>query len=164
MIVSPLRLTLVGALLGLHLGAQAAPAAPATVSFDTTPRAGQHQRQQIDMKAVMRTRIEAGPAATNEQRAQIAQAAERMAQMGPMQMALQMQQTLKVGQADAEGWLPMTVATAGQGVKLEVGGKAVPVPAPKMDVGAAMAPRFRASRAPANSGRSGNAKVTRTSP
>lgn len=128
MIVSPLRLTLVGALLGLHLGAQAAPAAPATVSFDTTPRAGQDQRQQIDMKAVMKTRIEAGPAATDEQRAQIAQAAERVAQMGPVKMAMQMQQTMKVGQPDAQGWLPLTVATGSNGGQVEVGGKTMPLP------------------------------------
>lgn len=124
----PLRPLLAGALLGLNLAAIAAPA-PATIVFDTTPRAGQHQRQLMDMQAVMKMRVEPGDAATEEQRAKIAQAAERMAQMGPMKMSMQMQQTLQVGQPDAEGWLPVTVATAGKGVKMEVGGKAVPMPA-----------------------------------
>ncbi|MGM9484200.1 hypothetical protein ACS5PN_23605 [Roseateles sp. NT4] len=128
----PLRPLFAGALLALNLGAIAA---PTSIVFDTTPRAGQHQRQLMDMQAVMKMRVEPGEAATEEERAKIAQAAERMSQMGPMKMSMQMQQTLKVGQADADGWLPMTVATVGQGVKLEVGGKAVPVPAPKTDVG-----------------------------
>lgn len=125
----PLRPLLAGALLGLNLGAIAAPAAPASIVFDTTPRAGQHQRQQMDMQAVMKMRLEPGADATDEQRAKIAQAAERMAQMGLMKMSMQMQQTLQVGQPDVEGWLPMTVATASKGVKMEVGGQAVPVPA-----------------------------------
>lgn len=124
-----MRLTLPGALLGalLSLGSTAQ-AAPAAVSFDTTPRAGQHQRQQIDMQAVMKMRVEAGPDATEEQRAKIAQAAERMGQMGPMKMSMQMQQTLKVDAADAAGWLPMTVSVTHSGGTLEVGGKTMPLP------------------------------------
>ncbi len=134
-LASPLRPLLAAALLGLNLSAIAAPP-PASIVFDTTPRAGQHQRQLMDMQAVMKMRVEAGAAATDEQRAKIAQAGERMAQMGPMKMSMQMQQTLQVGQADAEGWLPMTVTTGGKGVQLEVGGKAIPVPNPtKADVG-----------------------------
>lgn len=127
----PLRISLLGALLGLHLGTQAAPTAPTTVSFDTTPRAGQHQRQLIDMQAVMKMRLEAGPDATEEERAKIAQAAERMSQMGTMKMAMQMQQTMKVDQPDAQGWLPLTVSVAAKGSRVEVGGKVVPVPANK---------------------------------
>lgn len=122
------RLPLLAALLGLNLAAQAAPAA---VSFDTTPRAGQHQRQQIDMQAVMKMRLEAGPDATDEQRAKIARAADNMGQMGPMKMAMQMQQTLKVDAADAAGWLPMTVAVVHKGGTMEVGGKSMPLPANK---------------------------------
>ncbi|HEY8877614.1 MAG TPA: hypothetical protein VIN03_08640 [Roseateles sp.] len=124
----PLRPLLAGALLGLNLGAIAAPV-PATIVFDTTPRAGQHQRQLMDMQAVMKMRIEPGADATEEQRAKVAQAAERMAQMGSMKMSMQMQQTMQVGQPDADGWLPMTVSTGGKGVQMEVGGKAVPMPA-----------------------------------
>jgi hypothetical protein len=131
-LASPLRLPLLGALLGLHLAAQAAPTAPVAVSFDTTPRAGQHQRQLIDMQAVMKMRVEAGPEATDEQRAKIAQAAERMNAMGPMKMSMQMQQTMKVDQADAEGWLPLTMSVANKGVTMEVGGKKVPLPDNKL--------------------------------
>lgn len=128
MIVSPLRLTLVGALLGLQISAHAAATAPAAVAFDTAPRAGQHQRQLIDLQAVMKTRIEAGPEATEEQRAKIAQASQHMAQMGAVKMSAQMQQTMQVGQPDADGWLPLTVATTSKGGTLEVGDKTMPMP------------------------------------
>ncbi|MFT7721771.1 MAG: hypothetical protein QM788_02915 [Roseateles sp.] len=122
-LASPLRLPLLGALLGLHL---AAPAAP--VRFDTTPRAGQHQRQSIDMQMAMTMRAEAGPEATEAQRAKIAQTAAQMSQAGPVKMAMRMQQTLKVGAADADGWLPLTVSVAHQGGSMEVGGQATPLP------------------------------------
>ena len=124
----PLRLTLLGNLLSLSLATQAAPSAPATVTFDTTPRAGQHQRQLIDLQAAMTMRVEAGPEATDEQRAKIAQAAERMNQMGPMKMAMQMQQTMKVEQPDAQGWLPLTMSMGSKGASVEVGGKTMPLP------------------------------------
>ena len=127
-IVSPLRLPLLAALLGLNLAAQAAPSAPVAVSFDTTPRAGQQQRQQIELQAVMKARVEAGPDATEEQRAKMAKAAEGMERMGPMKMAMRMEQTMKVGAPDAEGWLPMTVAVGAKGGSVEVGGKANPLP------------------------------------
>lgn len=126
-LASPLRLTLLGTLLGFNIAAQAAPA-PAVVSFDTTPRAGQHQRQLIDLKAVMKMRVEATPEATDEQRAKIAQAAQRMSQMGSMKFSTQMEQTMKVDQADAEGWLPLTVSIASKGGSMEMGGKAIPMP------------------------------------
>ncbi|RZL28017.1 MAG: hypothetical protein EOP35_26530, partial [Rubrivivax sp.] len=109
------------------MAAQSAPA-PAVVSFDTTPRAGQHQRQTIDLQAVMQMRLEAAPEATEEERAKISAAAERMSQMGAMKMATQMEQTLKVGQPDRDGWLPLTVAVNTKGGSMEVGGKAVPLP------------------------------------
>lgn len=134
MFASAFRPALAGALLGLTLGAHAAPAAHATVTFDTTPRAGQHQRQQLDIQAVVKMRVEAAPEATEEQRAKIAQAAERMAQMGAMKMSMQTQQTMKVGQPDAEGWLPLTVSTGGKSGKMEVGGKTVPLPGPNQDL------------------------------
>jgi hypothetical protein len=124
----PLRLSLTSALLGITLGAQAAPAA---ITFDTTPRAGQHQRQNIDLQATLRMRAEPGPDASDEERAKIAQAAERMAQMGPMQMSMKMAHTLKVGQPDADGWLPLTVGTDATTSQMTVGGKAVPLPIPK---------------------------------
>lgn len=128
-LASPLRLTLLGTLLSLNIAAQAAPAAaPVAVSFDTLPRAGQHQRQTIDLQALMKVRLEAGPDATDEQRAKIAQAAERAAQSGPMKMSTQMQQTLKVDQPDAQGWLPMTVGVTSQGGSMEVGGRTIPLP------------------------------------
>lgn len=130
MTVSLLRPALAAALLGLNLGAIAAPA-PAPITFDTTPRAGQQHRQLIDMQAVMKMRIEPTAEATDAQRAQLAQAAERMNQMGAMKMSMQMLQTLKVDQPDADGWLPMTVATGSRTGKLEVGGKVVPLPNPK---------------------------------
>lgn len=129
---SPLRLPLLGALLALQLSAQAAPGTPAAVSFDTTPRAGQHQRQQIDMRALMAMRVEAAPDATEEQRARIAQAAERMNQAGPIKMAMRMQQTMKVDAADAAGWLPLTMSMANQGGSMEVGGNTMPLPANKV--------------------------------
>lgn len=125
MTFSALRLSLTGALLGLTVAAQAAPAA---VTFDTTPRAGQHQRQKIDVQATIKMSAEPGPDATETQRAQIAQAAERMTQMGPMQMAMQMTQAMQVGQPDADGWLPMTVATSAKTGQLTVSGKTVPLP------------------------------------
>ena len=134
MFASTFRPALAGALLSLTLGAHATPAAPATVTFDTTPRAGQHQRQQLDIQAVVKMRVEAAPEATEEQRAKIAQAAERMAQMGAMKMSMQTQQTMKVGQPDAEGWLPLTVSTGGKSGKMEVGGKTVPLPGPNQDL------------------------------
>lgn len=140
----PFRLPLLGALLGLHLATQAAPNAPAAVSFDTTPRAGQHQRQTIDMQAVVKVRMEASPEATEEQRAKIGEATAKMEQMGAMKMAMQMQQTMKVGQPDAQGWLPLTMAVASKGGTMEVGGKAVPMPADKatdMSVAARFNPR-----------------------
>ncbi|HEY1128781.1 MAG TPA: hypothetical protein VGF12_05210 [Roseateles sp.] len=122
------RLTLLATLLGLNLSAQAA---PATVSFDTTPRAGQHQRQTIDMQAVMRMRLEAGPDATEEQRAKIAQTATQMSQTGPVKMALQMQQVMKVGMADTGGWLPVTVSVSNKSGTMEVGGRTTPLPKSK---------------------------------
>lgn len=122
------RLSLSAALLSLALSTQAASPAPAAISFDMTPRAGQHQRQQMEMQATMKMRVEAGPEATEAQRAQIAQATERMAQMGAMQMAMQMQQTLQVGQADAEGRLPLTVSAGFSGGQVTMGGKTMPMP------------------------------------
>ncbi|WP_457445499.1 hypothetical protein [Roseateles sp. P5_E4] len=127
-IASPLRLPLLGALLGLNLAAQAAPSAPAAVSFDTTPRAGQHQRQRIDLQAVMKMRVEAGPDATDEQRAKAAQAAEGMALMGPMKMSMHMEQTMQVGAADTAGWLPLSLAVGAKGGSVEIGGKPTPLP------------------------------------
>jgi hypothetical protein len=127
----PLRPTLLGVLFGLGLSVQAAPGQPAAISFDTTPRAGQHQRQSIDLLATMKMRVEAAPEATDEQRAKIAQTAERMNQMnqaGAMKMAMKMQQTLKVGAADAEGWLPLTFVVTNNGSSIEMGGKTVPMP------------------------------------
>lgn len=125
------RLPLTSALVGLALTAQAAPAAPTPITFDTTPRAGQHQRQKVDMQATVVMRAEAGPDATDAQRAQIAQGAERMAQMGPMKMSMQMQQTMQVGQPDADGWLPLTVGTHSKTGQVTVGGKTVPLPQPQ---------------------------------
>jgi hypothetical protein len=130
-VLSSFRFSLIATLLGTALAGQAAPAAPAAptqVAFDTTPRAGQHQRQTIDLKAVMAMRLEAGADATDEQRAKIAQAAERMAQMGAMKMNMQMQQTMKVGAPDAAGWLPLTMAVATKAATIEVGGRSVPLP------------------------------------
>ncbi len=135
MTASPLRLSLLGALLGLTISAQAAPAAPAVVTFDTTPRAGQHQRQLIDIQATMLMHAGAGPDANAEQRAKAAQAAERMAQMGPMKMAMQMQQTLQVGQADSDGWLPLTFAVTNKSGQITVGGKTMPAPKQAHDLG-----------------------------
>jgi hypothetical protein len=124
----PLRLTLLGALLSLNLAAQAAPGAPVAISFDTTPRAGQHQRQLIDLQAVMKMRVESGPEATEEQRAKIAKAAENISRMGPMKMAMQMSQTMKIDAPDAEGWLPMTLSVGAQSGSMEIGGKPTPIP------------------------------------
>lgn len=130
--VSPLRLTLACALLGLSVGVHAAPAAPAAVvTFDTTPRAGQHQRQLLDIQAVMKMRVEPGADASEEQRAKIAQGNESMARMGPVKMTMRMQQTLQVGQPDADGWLPVTVGNTSQGGQIEAGGKTMPLPAPR---------------------------------
>ena len=143
-LASPLRLPLLGALIGLQLAAQAAPSAPIAVSFDTTPRAGQHQRQVIDLQAVMKMQLEAGPDATEEQRAKIAEAATKMSQMGAMKMAMQMQQELQVYQADADGWLPLVMSMEVKGGKLEVGGKTVPLPnsqAMNVDFGARFNPK-----------------------
>ena len=134
MTVSPFRQSLACALLGLSLGAQAAPAPPSAVSLDTTPRAGQQQRQQLDIRATMRMRVEAAPEASEAQRAQIAQAAERMAQMGALKMSMQMQQTLKVGQPGADGWLPLSLAVSKQRGQIEVGGKTTPMPAKNGDL------------------------------
>jgi len=125
---SPFRLALASALFSLQLGAQALPQSPQVVTFDTTPRAGQHQRQNIDMQMTMAMRMEAGPDATDEQRAKIAQAAEGMARNGPVKIRMKMAQTMKVGQPDAQGWLPLTVASAAQGGQIEVGGKTQPMP------------------------------------
>ncbi|MFG6486825.1 hypothetical protein ACG04R_09090 [Roseateles sp. BYS78W] len=127
----PLRPTLLGVLFGFGLSAQAAPREPVAISFDTTPRAGQHQRQSVDLLATMKMRLEAAPEATDEQRAKIAQTAERMSQTGAMKMAMQMQQTMKVDAADAEGWLPLTFAMDSKGGQVEVGGKTVPLPSNK---------------------------------
>lgn len=124
-----LRPTLLGALLGLQALAHAAPAAPAEVRFDTTPRAGMHQRQTIDMRARMTMRMEATADATEEQRAKVAQAAQRMGEAGEIKMLMQMQQTTAVGQPDAEGWLPLNMTMGHRKMTVEVGGKAMPVPA-----------------------------------
>lgn len=130
-IASSLRQTLLASLLGFTFAAQAAPKAPAAISFDTTPRAGQHQRLQIDMQAAMKMHVEAGPDATDAQRAKIAQAAQQMSQNGLVNMSMQMQQTTKVDAADATGWLPMTVTVASKGGRVEVGGNTVPLPTDK---------------------------------
>lgn len=122
------RTVFTAALLGLQITAHAAPAG---VVFDTTPRAGQHQRQVIDMQMTMDTRLQAGADATDEQRAKIEQAAQQMAQMGPLKMKMRMEQTLRVGQPDAQGWLPLTVAVANQGGELAMGGNKRPMPQDK---------------------------------
>lgn len=124
----PLRLPVAGSLLGLHLIAGAATANPPAVSFDTTPRAGQHQQQTLDIAATIRMRMEPGPDATEEQRAKIAQAAAGISKNGPLKMKMRMLQTLKVDAADATGWLPMTVSMVPQGGSMEVGGNTVPMP------------------------------------
>ncbi len=123
-----LRPTLLGALLGLQIAAQAARAAPAEVRFDTTPRAGMHQRQTMDMKSTMSMRIEAGPDATEEQRAKIAQKAGQMADASNIKMTMRLQHTTQVGQPDVDGWLPLTFTSGNRSVSMEVGGKAIPVP------------------------------------
>ncbi|RTL34591.1 MAG: hypothetical protein EKK53_25820 [Burkholderiales bacterium] len=128
-LTSLIRPTVIGACLGLHLAAHAAPAAPAEVRFDTTPRAGQQQRQFVDMQATMTMRVEAGPEATDEQRAKVAQMAERMAaQGGPIKMSMGMSQTTRVGQPDADGWLPLSLTSSDRKTTVEVGSKAVPMP------------------------------------
>lgn len=125
---SLLRTPLLGALLGLQLLAQAAPATPSEIRFDTTPRAGQHQRQTMDLASTMVMRVEPGPDATDEQRAKVAQAAERMGQNGPIKMTLQMKHDTRVGQADSQGWLPMTYVTTDRQTRVEVGGRVMPMP------------------------------------
>lgn len=128
-VTSFVRLPVLGALLGLHLVTHAAPAAPDAIRFDTTPRAGQHQRQLIDMQATMTMRVEPAPEATEEQRAKIAQMAERMAaQGGPIKMSMAMTQTTRVGQPDADGWLPLVFTGSDRKTTIEVGGKVVPTP------------------------------------
>ena len=127
-LATPLRLPLFGALLGLNLAAQAAPSAPVAVSFDTTPRAGQHQRLQIDLQATMKMRVEAGPEATDEQRAKIATAAENIDRMGPMKMAMRMEQTMKVDAPDAEGWLPISLTVGAKSGSVEINGKPTQLP------------------------------------
>ena len=98
---------------------------PAAVAFDTTPRAGQHQRQLIDIQAAIKMRVEAAADATDEQRAKTAQATEHFARMGPMKMKLKMEQTMKVGQPDAD---------ASKGGQVDVGGKVSPLPAKGQDL------------------------------
>lgn len=127
-LTSPLRLSLLGTLLSVSLGSHAAPAAPATFSIDATPRAGAHQRQQIDMQATLTMRMEAGPDATQEQRAKLSQLAERIAQQGNIKMSMQMQQTIKVGQPDADGWLPLSLVSGGKAARIEMGGQTIPLP------------------------------------
>ncbi len=141
MTTSPLRLALVGTLFGLQLVAQAAPQSPQVITFDTTPRAGQHQRQLIDMQMTMQPRLEAGPEASDEQRAKIAQAAENIARSGPMKMNMKIAQTTQVGQPDAEGWLPLTVSSAAQGGQIEVGGRVQPMP-PQANANMSFTARF----------------------
>ena len=142
-LASSLRLPLSGALLALNLGASAAPAAPVAVSFDTTPRAGQHQRQLMEIQATFQMRAEPGAEATDEQRAKIAAAAQNFSRMGPMKMNLQMEQAMKVGQPDADGWLPLTVTSANKGGKIEVGGQVSPMPtkAPELSFTARFNPK-----------------------
>jgi hypothetical protein len=130
----PYRAFLAAALLTLSLGSPAAPATPAAVAFDTTPRAGQHQRQSMDIQATIRMRIEPTPEATGEQRAKINQAAENFTRMGPMKVAVKMAQAMKVGQPDAGGWLPLTVTTSSKGGEVEVGGKVQPLPQKAQDL------------------------------
>ncbi len=128
-VTSLIRAPLLGTLFGLHLLSQAASPAPVEVRFDTTPRAGQQQRQLIDMRSTMTMRVEPGPDATEEQRAKVAQVAERIAaQGGPVKMAMQMSHTTRVDQPDADGWLPMTYVSADRKTTVEVGGKPVPMP------------------------------------
>lgn len=127
-VTSKLRLPLLGALLGLHLASQAATSTPAAIVFDTTPRAGQQQRQTMDMRATMKMRAEAGPDATDEQRAKAAQAAERMAQGGDVKMHMQMLHTTRVGQPDAQGWLPLSFVSGTKEATVEAGGQQVPMP------------------------------------
>jgi len=120
-----LRLSLPCTLLGLALASHATPAA---VRFDTVPRAGQHQRQLMDVRAVMTMKLEPGPAASPEERAKLEQAGDFMSRNGPIKMAMQMQETLKVGAADAKGWLPVTVDLKSLSGSMEAGGKTVPLP------------------------------------
>jgi hypothetical protein len=129
---SSFRLVLATGLLGLQFTVHAAPPAPAAFTFDTTPRAGQHQRQVMDMQMTMSTRMEAGPEASDEQRAKIAQAAEQMAKMGSMKMNMRMEQTLRVDKADAQGWLPLMVSVTTKGGDIEVAGNKMPMPQDKL--------------------------------
>jgi hypothetical protein len=122
-----LRSCLAAALVGAHLGAFAAPA-PAAITFDTTPRPGQHQRLVNDMQATVRMRVEAGPDATDEQRAKVA---ERMAQMGPMKMSMQMVQTLRVDPPAPDGWLPVAMTLTFPKGEIDVGGQTIPMPQTK---------------------------------
>jgi hypothetical protein len=131
---SSFRQPLAAALLGLSLGASAAPAVPTTVTFDTAPRPGQHQRQLIDITAVIKMRVEPAPEATDEQRAKAVQAAEHFSRMGPMKMNMQMAQAMKVGQPDADGWLPLTVTTGSKGGHIEVGGRTQAMPGKAQDL------------------------------
>lgn len=108
--------------------AMATHAAPPAVRFDTAPRPGQHQRQLMDVRAVMTMKLEPGPAASAEERARLEQAGEFMSRNGPVKMAMQMQETLKVGAADAKGWLPVVVDLKSLGGSMETGGKTVPLP------------------------------------
>lgn len=127
---SSLRIVIAGALLGLQLGAHAAEP-EATVPFDITPRAGQHQRQLLDMQVMTTTRLVPGPEATDDERAKIAQAQQQMAQMGRVKMSVRMEQTQRVGQPDAEGWLPLTLSSTSKGGEVELGGKKRTLPKDK---------------------------------
>lgn len=135
-----LRLTLAAALLAASTTTPAAPA----VTFDTTPRAGQHQRQIVDMQMTVTSRVEAGPGASDEQRVRIQQMAEQMARTGAMKMTLQMEQTLRVGRADADGWLPLELGVLPRGGQFEVGGETRAIPpegTPKSAITARFNPR-----------------------
>ncbi len=71
----PCRLFLASALLAqaLHADAAAAPN-PATYSFDTTPRAGQHPHHLMDIQSTMTARVAPLPGATDVQLAKPARA------------------------------------------------------------------------------------------
>lgn len=114
--------------------AAAAPALTAPVHFDTMPRAGQQQRQQMKVQASIQMRMEASPQASDEQRARAAQVAQQIAATNPMKMDMGMQQTIKVGQPDTQGWLPMSFDLDVQRMNMDMGGTAIPLPKEKRPI------------------------------
>lgn len=131
MTASLFRPRLAGLALALLSGTVLAAKPAAEVPLmDMTPRPNQHQRQTMDMQALMNVRIEPRAGATDEEKARAQQSQAAM----PMTMKLRLQQTMRTGALKADGWMPLTLDHRTMDLSMTTA-TGVPVPLPTAKTG-----------------------------